>query len=103
TKLLPAAGLIGGVALAGIRGVQRVEVSTDGGRTWELAALKPQLGPNAWAVWLYHWRVEPRPAEAKLLVRATDGTGALQTAEVHEDLPNGATGYHTVKVQIGEA
>ncbi len=102
-KLAPGPNLIGGIALAGMRGVQRVEVSTDGGRTWEQAAMKPQLGPNAWAVWLHHWIAPQGEPEARILVRATDGTGALQTAEVHEDLPNGATGYHTITVQTMEA
>jgi DMSO/TMAO reductase YedYZ molybdopterin-dependent catalytic subunit len=102
-KLEPGSSLIGGVALAGMRGVQRVEVSTDGGGTWEEAAMKPQLGPNAWAVWLYHWRVPAGAGEAKILVRATDGTGAVQTADVHEDLPSGATGYHTITARSAEA
>ncbi len=69
-NLLPGSNLIGGVALAGMRGVQRVEVSTDGGTSWEQAAMKSQLGPNAWAVWLYHWPVGPGSADAKILVRA---------------------------------
>jgi DMSO/TMAO reductase YedYZ molybdopterin-dependent catalytic subunit len=99
-KLSPGPNLVGGIALAGQRGVQRVEVSSDGGRSWAEAAMKPGLGPNAWAVWLHHWNLAPGESEPRILVRATDGSGVLQTSEVHGDLPNGATGYHAISVTV---
>ena len=99
-KLVPGPNLAGGIALAGQRGVQRAEVSTDGGRTWAAAAMKPGLGPNAWVVWLHHWNLGPGESEPRILVRATDGNGVLQTPEVHGDLPNGATGYHAITVTV---
>ena len=47
---------IGGVAFAGDRGISTIEVSTDGGLTWNPAA--PQLPPKSnltWVLWRYDW------------------------------------------------
>jgi DMSO/TMAO reductase YedYZ molybdopterin-dependent catalytic subunit len=99
--LRPGVSYVGGVAIAGQRGIQRVEVSTDGGQSWTPAVMKPALGPNAWSLWLHEWQM-PEGAETsqyQLVVRATDGTGAVQTATVQETVPDGATGYHTVVVR----
>jgi hypothetical protein len=35
----------------------------------------------------------------RIVVRATDKAGRVQTGEVREPFPNGATGYHMVDVQ----
>ncbi len=35
-----------------------------------------------------------------LQVRATDKTGYTQTAVVQKPQPNGATGYHTIRVTV---
>ena len=99
-SLRPGTNLIGGVAVAGARGIQRVEVSTDGGRTWNPAEVKPSLGPNTWVLWLYGWELPAgQPADFKLLLRATDGTGVVQTHLTQETIPDGATGYHAVIVK----
>src|SRR5947207_3201707 len=42
---------MGGVAFAADRGIQRVEVSTDGGSSWAEAELLPSLGPSTWTFW----------------------------------------------------
>jgi hypothetical protein len=34
-------------------------------------------------------------------VRATDHTGATQTSDVAEPAPDGATGWHTISVDVG--
>jgi hypothetical protein len=36
------------------------------------------------------------------LVRATDGTGALQDARSSASYPSGASGYHTIHVDISK-
>jgi DMSO/TMAO reductase YedYZ molybdopterin-dependent catalytic subunit len=91
---------VGGIALAGSRGIQRVEVSIDEGRTWGLASIKPALGPNTWVLWLFGYDLPAGPPdEHRIIVRATDGTGSVQTAMVQEALPSGATGHHAVVVR----
>jgi Oxidoreductase molybdopterin binding domain/Bacterial Ig domain len=92
------AGLVtvGGVAWATHRGIAKVEVGVDG--VWAEATLSTQDTIDTWRQWYYRW--EATPGTHTLQVRATDLTGYTQTAVVHEPEPNGATGYHTVKVTV---
>ena len=89
---------IGGVAFAGDRGIKRVEVSTDGGKTWKDANLRRVLGKYTWTQWTYPWK--PEPGNYTLQVRATDGAGEVQTARKQDTYPDGATGYHTKQVRV---
>jgi DMSO/TMAO reductase YedYZ molybdopterin-dependent catalytic subunit len=87
---------VGGVAFAGTRGIWGVELSADGGRTWAPAALRPSLSPLTWVIWTFQWA--PGPGEHTLAVRATDGRGAVQTADVQPSFPSGSSGYHEIRV-----
>jgi DMSO/TMAO reductase YedYZ molybdopterin-dependent catalytic subunit len=89
---------IGGVAWAPHRGIDRVEVSTDNGETWNDAQLATQLALDTWRLYVYDWEAEP--GEYTLKVRATDGEGETQTEEEAAPHPSGATGYHTVKATV---
>jgi DMSO/TMAO reductase YedYZ molybdopterin-dependent catalytic subunit len=101
-RFSPGANWIGGVAVAGQRGIQRVEVSVDGGQTWKPAAVKPALGQNTWVLWLYQWDVPAGASgERQILVRAVDGNGALQDGVRRDTLPDGASGYHTITARLG--
>ncbi|MDA4111325.1 MAG: molybdopterin-dependent oxidoreductase [Thaumarchaeota archaeon] len=84
--------LIGGYAYSGDRGISNVEVSTDGGKTWQSAQLKPSLANNTWTLWAFDWHPTSTGA-ATIYARATDGTGALQQSNPTATFPNGATGY----------
>ncbi len=90
---------VGGIAFAGLRGIQKVEVSTDDGTTWQQASLKPALSQDSWVFWTWLWRPKLRGSYT-LVVRATDGTGALQTSVVQRTVPNGSTGYDKVSIQL---
>lgn len=90
---------LGGVAFAGDRGISTVEVTTDGGVTWEEATIDYAPSPLAWVLWTSEWRPDG-PGEHALRVRATDGTGSLQTSERRFVAPSGATGHHEVKVRV---
>jgi DMSO/TMAO reductase YedYZ molybdopterin-dependent catalytic subunit len=68
-----------GRAWAGRRSVARVEVSTDGGQTWDDAKLAPPVGAYAWRAWTYDWLAAP--GRHTLLVRATDNEGNVQPVE----------------------
>lgn len=89
---------VGGVAWAPHRGIDRVEVSTDDGETWNDARLAAQLDADVWRQYVYDWEAEP--GEYTLKVRATDGEGETQTEEEAAPQPSGATGYHTIRVTV---
>lgn len=88
-----------GIAFAGNRGIKRVEVSVDGGTTWADAQVRRPLGRNTWVLWTYPW-MPTAVGDTTLLVRATDGTGAVQGAKDVNNYPNGAEGYHKVAIKV---
>lgn len=88
-----------GIAFAADRGVANVEVSLDGGQTWRQATITYRRSRLTWALWRYNWHPEG-PGTYHLMVRATDGHGAVQTARVQPTNPMGATGYHEVTVHV---
>ncbi|MGH2747829.1 MAG: molybdopterin-dependent oxidoreductase [Actinomycetota bacterium] len=90
---------IAGIAWAGTRGISKVEVSTDGGDTWDDAMLREPIAPASWTLWAHRWTPD-RTGDAVIVVRATDGEGTLQTARPADPHPAGATGYHSVTVRI---
>jgi len=92
---------LAGVAFAGTRGVRLVEYSTDGGRTWTAADFKPPLSPLTWVLWSATWNPGGEGAY-KLQVRATDGTQAMQDPKATPSYPNGASGYHTIQVNVSK-
>ncbi len=93
---------VGGVAFAGVRGIQKMEVSFDRGTTWHEATLRPAIARGTWQLWTYEW--SPREVGAqRILVRATDSAGDPQIEKFNNDtFPSGATGYHQVSVRTVE-
>ncbi|MBI3974861.1 MAG: molybdopterin-dependent oxidoreductase [Armatimonadetes bacterium] len=90
---------LGGAAYGGDRGIKGVEVSTDDGKTWMPAQVKPPLGSYTWVLWAALWK--PTAAgEYTLKVRARDGVGVLQTARATDTLPDGASGYHFIRLRV---
>ncbi|KAB1904311.1 sulfite oxidase [Micromonospora sp. AMSO1212t] len=96
----PAAGpvTVAGVAWAQHRGIRRVEVRVDGG-PWQEATPAPAVSADTWVQW--SWRWDATPGEHTLQVRATDTTGETQTEQRAPVAPDGATGWHTVRVTVG--
>ena len=82
---------VAGHAYAGTRGVDRVEVSVDGGGAWADATLsEPLPGDDVWR----QWRHVFDPADAsEVVVRAVDGDGTVQRSESSDSFPSGATGW----------
>jgi DMSO/TMAO reductase YedYZ molybdopterin-dependent catalytic subunit len=93
---------IAGIAFAGDRGILKVEVSTDVGRTWETASVKDPLSGYTWVFWATEW-TPPTQGNYQIMVRATDRTGNVQTANLQEPFPSGATGYHVVDIAVQSA
>jgi DMSO/TMAO reductase YedYZ molybdopterin-dependent catalytic subunit len=90
--------IIAGIAFAGDRGVSKVEVSVDNGKSWEVAEIKPALSPYSWVLWQKAWTPETA-GDYSIKVRATDGQGVLQTSQITSPDPSGATGYHRVTLE----
>ncbi|MFD6361140.1 molybdopterin-dependent oxidoreductase [Streptomyces roseolus] len=95
----PAAGTVtvAGVAWAQRRGITRVEVRVDDG-PWQDADLAAQAGIDTWRQWSYRWNATP--GGHNLTVRATDGTGQVQTEQRTRTIPDGASGRHSVFVTV---
>jgi DMSO/TMAO reductase YedYZ molybdopterin-dependent catalytic subunit len=92
---------LAGVAFAGTRGIAKVEFSTDGGRSWSEANLQPPLSAYTWVLWTATWATSSE-GSYQLQVRATDGTGALQSTSQAMSFPSGSSGYHTIQIEIGK-
>lgn len=90
---------IGGVAFAGTRGVKAVEVSVDGGTSWQTATVQPAANDLSWNLWGFEWKAQP--GAYQVMVRATDDSGTTQTSDRRSPLPAGATGWHKLRVQVG--
>jgi len=92
--------VVTGWAIADQSGVRKVEVSTDGGSTWNEAQIFSNPVPSlVWAFWKYVW-INPPKGKQSIEVRATDGNGKLQTSHSSGEWPDGATGYHQVDVEV---
>jgi DMSO/TMAO reductase YedYZ molybdopterin-dependent catalytic subunit len=94
-----AAGMVpvAGVAWAQHRGIDRVEVQVDGG-DWAEARLGIRGSIDTWRQWVYGWQATP--GRHTIAVRATDGDGETQTAGRADPFPDGATGHHTISVEV---
>jgi DMSO/TMAO reductase YedYZ molybdopterin-dependent catalytic subunit len=120
---------LGGHAYAGTRGIQRVEVSTDGGETWDEATLSDTLpgatpvgstgaesggdagnatatpvsiepsGEAADAWRMWRYEYDNPGAKHDVVVRAVDGAGEVQSSEERKPFPEGASGW--AKTSIG--
>ncbi|UGT64194.1 molybdopterin-dependent oxidoreductase [Nocardia asteroides] len=97
-RLKPGRISVAGVAWAQHRGIAAVEVQVDDG-PWGQARLAADVSVDTWRQWVYEWDATPGPHT--LRARATDGAGAVQTAEVAAAVPDGASGYPAVFVRVG--
>jgi len=83
-----------GIAWDGGYGIRRVDVSSDGGRSWVAATLGEDLGRFSFRPWQF--TLAP-PARGRLIIsaRATNARGETQTEELVWNPP----GYHNNVVQ----
>ncbi len=77
-QTLPAPGLceLTGLAWSGLGRIERVEVTTDGGRTWVDAELQEPRLPQALTRFRLPWRFDGQ--DARIASRAVDSTGYVQ-------------------------
>jgi sulfane dehydrogenase subunit SoxC len=84
---------ITGLAWSGRGKIARVEVSTDGGRSWTAAELQDPVLPKAHTRFRLMWAWKGQPAS--FMSRATDETGSTQpTRAVFESTRGKGTDYH---------
>jgi sulfite oxidase len=75
----PGRVMVQGAAWAGEADVTKVEISTDGGATWNAAVLGREKARYAWRLWTYDWKAT-RPGDFSIMSRATDSRGRIQPA-----------------------
>ena len=88
---------VGGTAWAQTRGITKVEVQIDDGG-WQQAELSAEASLTTWRQWSFEWEAAPGPHYIK--VRATDGTGEVQTDQRADPVPDGASGWQSVMVSV---
>jgi DMSO/TMAO reductase YedYZ molybdopterin-dependent catalytic subunit len=88
-----------GIAFGGDRGISRVEVSFDDGKSWRDAEIYYDGGDLAWSLWKTAWRPDA-PGDYTLVVRATDGEGGVQKFEADRGWFSGTTGLHEIVVHV---
>ncbi|PUA82115.1 oxidoreductase [Nocardioides currus] len=89
---------VGGLAWAQHTGIAAVEVAVDGGE-WLPAELGASPSKDTWVQWAL--TVDLDEGEHELRVRATDKDGLVQTGVLRDVVPDGATGWHTIRVDAG--
>jgi DMSO/TMAO reductase YedYZ molybdopterin-dependent catalytic subunit len=89
--------MVGGVAWAQHTGIAKVELRVDRGG-WQQAQLAPGISVDTW----YQWQLglDLQQGQHEIQVRATDLSGTVQTEERRSVAPDGATGFHTIRVDV---
>ena len=73
-----------GAAWTGNGKIVKVEITTDGGATWNETTLG-ESAPNAWCLWEYNWQTPASSGRQTLIARATDSSGRTQPLERDPD------------------
>jgi DMSO/TMAO reductase YedYZ molybdopterin-dependent catalytic subunit len=89
---------IGGMAWAVHRGISAVEIRIDDGG-WIECELGGVPSDDTWRQWHHRW--DATPGEHVIEARAIDASGEVQPAEPRPPAPDGAQGYHRVRVTVG--
>lgn len=77
-----------GAAWSGEPEIKKVEISTDGGKSWSAAKLGERSVPFAWRFFEHKWHVPERSGKYTLMARATDARGEVQPMERDDDRRN---------------
>jgi DMSO/TMAO reductase YedYZ molybdopterin-dependent catalytic subunit len=87
----------GGVAWSQHTGIGKVELRVNRG-PWHQADLAPGISVDTW----YQWQLgmELTTGQYEVQVRATDLNGEPQAEERRPVAPDGATGFHTIRVDV---
>ena len=91
--------VIQGIAFAGDRGIQYVQVSIDGEKTWRLAQLEKPLSLYSWVFWKFPCTF-PKPGRTRIAVRAADQYSGLQQDDLRDPFPSGTSGIHRIEIMV---
>ena len=94
---VPGKNAIAGVAWDQHTGIAKVEVQIDD-EPWREATLAADGGIDTWRQWKLEWNADR--GSHIIRVRATNAKGQTQTEERADVAPDGATGWHTVNVNV---
>ncbi|HJW00028.1 MAG TPA: molybdopterin-dependent oxidoreductase [Arthrobacter sp.] len=89
--------MFGGAAWAQHTGISKVELRVNRGE-WQEADLAPGISVDTWYQW--KWGIELATGQYEVQVRATDRNGRAQVEERRPVAPDGATGFHTIRVDV---
>jgi len=93
-----------GAAWAGESEVTKVEVNTDGGRTWKPAEFLGAASRYAWRLWEYTWHTPSRVGRYTVMARASDARGRVQP--MHRDPHRGTymiSHVQPIEVEVQES
>jgi DMSO/TMAO reductase YedYZ molybdopterin-dependent catalytic subunit len=88
---------VGGYAVAGARGISKVEISINES-DWFEAEIREPISDRTWVFWRYDWAFEE--GIHNVAVRSYDGEGNLQPTDEQGVRPDGATGIHTASATL---
>ena len=88
---------VGGIAYAGVRGINSVELKANESE-WIPAVINRPLSPFTWILWRAELNIPP--GDSTVVVRAIDGDGNPQTEESSGAHPDGASGYHSMTIKL---
>ncbi len=88
-----------GMAYGGDKGISKVELSFDDGRSWREVPITAPGTMISWSLWSYRWTPE-QMGETALLVRAHNAAGDPQIVQFRDQVPHGATGLHRVRGRV---
>ncbi len=85
-----------GVAWAPLAGIASVQLAIDG--LWKNATLGPSLSGTTWRQWWFDW--DTTAGKHVVEVRAISVSGEVQTKQLADVAPNGASGWHTIHISV---
>ena len=91
--------MVSGAAWSGEADLVRVEVSCDGGKSWEPAEMVDEARPFVWCRWQFAWDVPEVTGTCVLKSRATDARGNVQP-EKHDSRFGSYVVHHVVGVEV---
>ncbi|MGH3435579.1 MAG: molybdopterin-dependent oxidoreductase [Sciscionella sp.] len=96
-QVKPGPATVAGVAWALHRGISTVQFRVDNG-PWQETELTTAAGTDLWRQWRTTWQATP--GSHQIQVRAADGAGHMQPEHRMGVFPSGATGWHSVLVNV---